>query len=87
MFTCISDAEARKLLAEAINLSRLKSISEFDAHETSVQMRLKQIHSQLQNYTYPIEYTALAIEQIPLKIRRCFVRAVMLLTFYPPVGW
>ena len=33
-----------------------------------------------------ISIADVAVEQIPLKIRRCFVRAILLLTRYPQLG-
>ncbi|MEM8721634.1 MAG: hypothetical protein AAGE84_20455 [Cyanobacteria bacterium P01_G01_bin.39] len=86
MSTYISDAEARKLMASAIDLSRLKTVAKFPKQQLYVQQRFHQIHRQLQVYSYPINYTALPVEQIPMKIRRCFVKAVMLLTRYPQLG-
>ncbi|MEM7757591.1 MAG: hypothetical protein AAF298_05610 [Cyanobacteria bacterium P01_A01_bin.40] len=86
MFTYISDAEARKLLTSAIDLSRLHSAAKSRIQKLYVQQHFQQIYHQLQAYTYPINHTTLAVEQIPLKIRRYFVRAVILLTRYSQLG-
>lgn len=83
MSNYLSNAEATQLLAEAIAINRL---SKSTTQNTSVQTRFRQIRTQLQDYTHSINYNALAIEKIPLEVRRCFVKAVMLLTRYPQLG-
>ncbi|VEP17732.1 conserved hypothetical protein [Hyella patelloides LEGE 07179] len=86
MFNYISNSEATELLFKAIKIHRyLKLTSESTEQNINLQTRFRQIGVQLQNYTHPIN-DAVAVEQIPLKIRRCFVRAVMLLTRYPQLG-
>lgn len=81
----ISQTKTTELLQKAIALnSSLQSA--LLSPQPIAKADLRQIGVQLQNYTHPINYNAVPVAQIPLKVRRCFVKTVMLLTRYPQLG-
>ena len=85
MSNYLSDAEAIQLLSEAISINRYLQSATFSSQRIG-KTHLREIGIQLQDYTEPINYAAVPIAEIPLKVRRCFVKAVMLLTRYPQLG-
>ena len=85
MYKDISDSEAAELLFEAIEIQRRIKLTSKSSNQNNLH-RFRQIGVKLQNYVHPINDNAIAVNQIPLKIRRCFVKSVMLLTRYPQLG-
>ena len=82
MSNYISNVEATELLSKAIKIQKCIELNSESTKQKNLH-RFRQIRAKLQNYIDPVNNQAVAVEQIPLKIRRCFVRAVMLLTRYP----
>lgn len=75
------------LLAEVLQLSRFLSS---DRHEDILkqrhQQRLLSLQDALKEIAHPISRNLLPLENIPLKVRRAFVQAAVLLDYYRSLG-
>lgn len=81
------NARRTQLLEQAIALClRFKSLADLDPQKAKVGKRLQQLWSELENFIHPLQNNSLEVEQIPLHVRRCFVRAVSFSTRYSQLG-
>ena len=83
------DPSRRKLLAEALELSRYLGKPGASAKPERIKMRqnrLRQIREALRDFAHPICHEAIPIPSIPLGVRRAFVQSVLLVTRYRQVG-
>jgi hypothetical protein len=83
----LPNAERRQLLAEALQLSRFLV---GNADQTPLvqrrQQRLQEIQDDLQRYAHPVCRDRMPVTEIPLKVRRAFVQAALLITRYHQIG-
>lgn len=81
------DPQRTRLIAQAIALcSRWKSLSEDEAQKTQISDRLQQLWQELATFNHPLQTEAIAIEEIPLQVRYCFVQAVCFSSRYSQLG-
>ncbi len=79
----IPPAAAQKLLAEALRLAQHPPEPD---HRPAWQAKLIEIRAQLSQFAHPLLDTTLPIADIPLETRFAFVKACILLNYYPQLG-
>lgn len=81
LFVPISDPSLSPLLAEALQLARLSTQSldtDPELHQRR-QERFRQLQADLSHFFHPIRQDPVSLEDIPQRVRQCFVKALLMM--------